>query len=233
MSDLPPYPIFKQNADSLMSRINEVCSRVGRDRSNIRILPVTKTFPIEAVQFALDFGFNAVGENRVQEVASKQGGYRGKIIWELIGHLQGNKVNLALEHFDKIQSVDSIKLINRLGRAVEERGMQLPIQLQFNTGDDPAKYGFSTNDMKPALDAVLQFPGLQLEGLMTIAPLTEDKSIVRDTFARLNTLKKQIEGEYKLSLAELSMGMSGDLEMAIEEGSTCIRVGTALFGKRS
>ena len=135
------YEEFVANADELKMRLELAADRSGRDGANIRILPVTKTFPIDAVEYCIRYGFQAVGENRVQEVAEKQGSLRDRVKWELIGHLQSNKIKPALDHFDAIQSVDSSKLLEKLQRACADRERVLDVLLQVNAGNDPAKFG--------------------------------------------------------------------------------------------
>ncbi len=226
------YLAFEENCRALQQRLEEAALIAGRDPTSIRILPVTKTFPIEAVEYCRRFGFSSVGENRVQEVVGKQGDLRDKIEWELIGHLQTNKAKLVIKHFDRVQSVDSSKLIDKLQRLACEQGKMLPIMLQFNTGEDPNKYGFSSVLADAAVEQVLKCDHLKLEGFMTIAPLDDDPNIARKAFATLRELMDRIKRDFGIDLRELSMGMSGDLENAILEGSTCIRVGSALFGPR-
>lgn len=226
------YEKFQENADRLQKRVQNAAERSGRNVSEIRILPVTKTFPIDAVHYCIRYGFRAVGENRVQEVVDKQGELRHSLRWELIGHLQSNKVNPTLDHFDSVQSVDSVKLMEKLQRAAVSRHQTLDILLQVNAGNDPAKHGFDPDLVDAAIEQALKCDQLKLRGLMTIAPLSDDPSIARRTFSNLRRILERINREFGLSMRELSMGMTDDLEIAIEEGSTCIRVGTALFGDR-
>jgi PLP dependent protein len=227
-----PYATFKENASLLRMRVDRAAERCGRDGTAIRILPVTKTFPANAVAYCLEHGFAAVGENRVQEVVEKQGSLRERIRWELIGHLQSNKVKLALEHFDAVQSVDSVKLLEKLQRGCEAMGRDVEILLQVNAGYDPAKHGFEPELLHSAVGEALKCDRLRLKGLMTIAPLCDDPAVARTTFSNLRRLLDRVNRDFGLAMAELSMGMSDDLEIAVEEGSTCVRVGSALFGVR-
>ncbi len=226
------YENFVENADNLKNRVEKAADRSGREGSEIRILPVTKTFPIDAVKYCIRYGFQAVGENRVQEVVDKQGDLRNQIRWELIGHLQSNKVKPTLSHFDAIQSVDSVKLLEKLQRACASTHQKIHISLQVNAGNDPAKHGFDPDLVDAAVEAALKCDHLHLDGFMTIAPLSENPAIARKTFSNLRCILERINREFGLKMKELSMGMTSDLESAIEEGSTCIRVGTALFGHR-
>ena len=196
------------------------------------MLAVTKAHPPEAVDFAARYGLAAIGENRVQEAAGKKPLVGAKVRWELIGHLQSNKARLAVSVFDRIQSVDRVKLLNALDRHAAEMEKKLPVLLQVNTGEDPRKFGAASAGAASLLEAALQCPHLRVEGLMTIAPLDEDRSVALSAFARLRTLRDQLCESFAIPLPELSMGMSGDLEEAIKAGSTCLRVGSALYGPR-
>jgi pyridoxal phosphate enzyme (YggS family) len=186
------------------------------------------------VEFAGREGLQAVGENRVQEAAEKKARCGDlKVGWELIGSLQTNKARLAVQVFDRIQSVDRPKLVAALQRHCEEQGkVRFPVLLQVNAGNDPAKHGADPQDVDTLLDAALAAPALDVEGLMTIAPLSDDPDVARRTFRRLREIRDGLEARRGIRLPELSMGMTSDLEIAIEEGSTLVRVGTALFGER-
>jgi pyridoxal phosphate enzyme (YggS family) len=152
--------------------------------------------------------------------------------WELIGHLQSNKARLAATHFDRIQSVDSEKLLNALNRAAGELGKQLPVLLQINAGNDPAKFGVDPAEAPRLLEFALTLPHLRVDGLMTIAPLSENAEVAQRTFANLREIRDTLATRFGISLHELSMGMSGDLDAAIAQGSTIVRVGSALYGPR-
>lgn len=226
------YKEFCLNCDAVEARVARACERAGRNFDSVRILPVTKTHPPQLIEFADRRGFGAVGENRVQEALDKARAVTVPIEWELIGHLQSNKVGQAAAAFARIQSVDSVKLVRRLARSAAERGIRQRILLQVNAGDDPAKFGVDCADAPPLLEAALAEESLQVEGWMTIAPLSSDERVVRGCFARLRGLAQVMNRDFGIHLQELSMGMSDDLEWAIAEGSTLIRVGSALFGRR-
>ena len=204
--------------------------------AEVELLAVTKTHPPAAAEYAARYGLRAVGENRVQEAVEKRPQVTAAIAWELIGHLQSNKARLAAQHFDRIQSVDSEKLLNHLDRAAAESGKTLPILLQINAGNDPAKFGADLADAPSLVETALAKTHLRVDGLMTIAPLgttpAETADHARRTFANLRTLRDDLAGRFHVPLRELSMGMTGDLEIAIAAGSTMVRVGTALFGAR-
>lgn len=226
------YDVFESNLASVKSRIEAACLACGREPSSVQLLPVTKNHPEAAVEYALRSGLTSVGENRVQEAAEKQKAVAGELRWELIGHLQSNKAKDAVAVFGRVQSVDSLKLLNRLDRLAGEAGKTLRILLQCNTGEDPNKHGFRVEEMESALEAALISKHLKVEGLMTIAPLDDDLEVARVAFERLRELRDSLSFKYEVSLPELSMGMTGDLEVAIAAGSTQIRVGTALYGER-
>ena len=224
---------FIINFTNIKQRMEHACQEIGRDVSEVQLLPVTKTHPIQAVEYALHAGLPSVGENRVQEVKEKKPLCSGNCRWELIGHLQSNKVRDAVLLFDRIQSVDSLKLIRKLNTACEASEKVLPIFLQCNSGKDPNKYGFMEASMSEALEAVLESNFLKCEGLMTIAPLDDDPSSAKACFEKLRTIRDSLVSEFKIELKELSMGMTQDLEEAIAAGSTMIRVGSALYGSRA
>jgi pyridoxal phosphate enzyme (YggS family) len=226
------YSLFEANLSNLQSRIASACEACGRSPETVALLPVTKNHPVDAVDFAVCSGLLAVGENRVQEAADKRGVYSGNVCWELIGHLQSNKAKDAVAIFDRIQSVDSLKLLRRLDRFAGESDKTLPILLQFNTGEDPKKYGFDVALAESIFEDVLACRHLQVDGLMTVAPMDDDPAVARAAFDRLRELRDQLSERFDHPLAELSMGMTGDLEAAIAAGSTQIRVGTALYGER-
>jgi pyridoxal phosphate enzyme (YggS family) len=226
------YDTFRERADALRQRIAAACARSGRAAVDVALLPVTKTHPAEAADYAARYGLGAVGENRVQEAIDKRAQTTAVLHWELIGHLQSNKARLAATHFDRIQSVDSEKLVGALGRAAGELGRKLPILLQINAGQDPAKFGAEPDDAPRLLELALAQSGLQVDGLMTIAPLSDDPAVAQRTFARLRAIRDDLALRFGAPLRELSMGMSGDLDIAIAEGSTQVRIGSALYGPR-
>ncbi len=226
------YEEFKSRADAVRAQIAAACAQAGRDSREVELLAVTKTHPATAAAHAARYGLRAVGENRVQEAVDKRAQCTAPIAWELIGHLQSNKARLAAAHFDRIQSVDSEKLLNHLDRAAAELGKVLPILLQINAGNDPAKFGAEPEDAPRLLELALTRPALRVDGLMTIAPLSDDPAVAERTFANLRTIRDRLAPQFGTPLRELSMGMSGDLVAAVAAGSTLVRVGTALFGTR-
>ncbi|HTJ78368.1 MAG TPA: YggS family pyridoxal phosphate-dependent enzyme [Rariglobus sp.] len=224
------------HADAVQSRIAAACLRAARSPAEVSLLAVTKTHPAAAAEYAARYGLRSVGENRVQEAVDKQPLCTAKIQWELIGHLQSNKAKLAAAHFDRVQSVDSAKLLTLLDRAAGEIGKTLGILLQINAGNDPAKFGADPADAPRLLETALACANLRIDGFMTIAPLgstpEEIASLATRTFQNLRNIRDDLAAKSGAALHELSMGMSGDLEAAILAGSTMIRVGTALYGSR-
>jgi len=236
---LPSPEEFTSRVASLRARITEACRLAGRNPAGVELMAVTKTHPPEAALLAAAAGLRTVGENRVQEGAAKRAACASTapgLRWELIGHLQSNKSRLAAEGFDRVQSVDSVKLVRHLARAATESGRPLAVLLQVNAGNDPAKFGAEPADAPALLEAALAEPFLRVDGLMTIAPLggtpEETLDLARRTFAALRTIRDDLAARYGRPLPELSMGMTGDLEPAVAAGSTIVRVGTALFGAR-
>jgi PLP dependent protein len=227
------YEQFSERADALRRRMAAACLRAGREPGEVELMAVTKTLSAPAAEFAARYGLRAVGENRVQEAAEKRAQTSASIAWELIGHLQSNKAKLAVLHFDRVQTVDTPKLLDHLDRAAMERGRILPVLLQINAGRDPAKSGADPEDAARLLDHARAQAHLRIDGLMTIAPLSENPAVAERTFAALRELRDRLASASGVPLRELSMGMSGDLEAAIAAGSTLVRVGTALFGERA
>lgn len=220
----------------LETRMAAACARSGRSESEVTLMAVTKTHPVGTVEAAERLGLRLYGENRVQEAAAKRSEVTTDGRWELIGPLQSNKAKLALETFDRIQTIDRPKLVQLLDRLVGEgvaRGSSpYPILLQVNAGDDPAKSGTTVEGAEALLECALAAKYLRVEGLMTIAPLSEDPAVAERCFFRLRALRDRLEGSHGVALPVLSMGMTDDLEAAIAAGSTLIRVGSALFGQR-
>jgi pyridoxal phosphate enzyme (YggS family) len=226
------YSTFSERAGALLRQIAELCEKAHRDPREVQLMPVTKNHPAAAAEYAARYGLIAVGENRVQEAVEKRAQVSAAVRWELIGHLQSNKARLAVAHFDRVQSVDSGKLLAALDRAAGEAGKKLPVLLQINAGNDPAKFGAEPADAPRLLEFALTQPHLQVEGLMTVAPLSADPAVAQRTFARLRTIRDDLSARLGVPLRELSMGMSGDLAAAVAEGSTLVRIGTALYGAR-
>jgi pyridoxal phosphate enzyme (YggS family) len=217
---------------AVQARIDAACVRAARDPGAVQLVAISKTVPLEVLLAAPAAGLHVLGENRVQEAADKVPGLPD-VEWHLVGHLQGNKAGRAIELFSVIQSVDSVALAERLARLAAERGRErLPVYLQVNVDADPAKAGFDPAALEAALPGLLSLPSLEVRGLMTVGLLVEDPEAARPTFVRLRALSERLRAAYPDLGAGLSMGMSDDFEVAIEEGSTLVRVGRAIFGER-
>jgi PLP dependent protein len=234
MTDMISEENFRKNLEVLKGLIDNSCTEAGRNTKDVSILPVTKNWPFTAIDYAYSAGFRRVGENRVQEALAKQSDTEKiEIKWDLIGHLQSNKVKLVAGRFDRIQTIDSLNLLSKLDNALNRVESEASILIQVNTGKDPAKSGVAEEMCGELIEHALQCSRVKVEGLMTIAPFfPEDPTVARNAFSRLRLLRDKMESDYDVTLKELSMGMSGDLDEAIKEGSTIIRVGSALFGKR-
>jgi len=228
------YDEFLANLARVRARVAAAAAAARRPAESVRILAVTKTHPVEAALYAHRAGLAGAGENRVQEALEKIAACPDPAVrWELIGHLQSNKAAKAAAAFARIQSVDRAELAQKLDRAAAAAGRVLPVLIQINAGDDPAKFGATCADAPALLEAALKCPALKIDGLMTVAPLApENPDVARRCFARLRETRDALAKQFGTPLAELSMGMTGDLEAAVQEGSTLVRVGTALFGKR-
>jgi pyridoxal phosphate enzyme (YggS family) len=217
----------------VLDKIADACARVGRDPVGVTLVAVSKTVPAERLVAAVDAGLTILAENRVQEGEAKAPLVLGAT-WHLVGPLQSNKARRALETFSVIQSVDSTDLARRLDRlAAEARpGERVPILLQVNVDDDVAKAGFEIAALQSDLDEIVALPRLDVRGLMTIGRLVERPEDARPTFRALRELSERLrDGRPRLG-ADLSMGMSADFDVAVEEGATIVRVGQALFGER-
>jgi pyridoxal phosphate enzyme (YggS family) len=227
---------LRARIERVQERIADAAARSGRDASAVTLIAVTKTHPAEAVAEALACGIVHVGENRVQEAVDKALRVRDLLdrtpIWHLIGTLQRNKARAALDLFSMIHSVDSLRLAEALSARAE--GRRVPILLEVYLGEDDARPGFRAEHLKDAVTSIAQLDGLDVRGLMTVAPLGLDDVGTRGVFRRLRELRDQIQERHPdVQLPELSMGMTNDYALAIEEGATLVRVGRAIFGERT
>ncbi len=222
-----------ENHQKILERINAACARVGRDPASVLLLPVSKGQPAASVQELAAAGLRVFGENKVQEAKVKIAQCSGRLQWHMIGHLQSNKAREAAFLFSMIESIDSVELAAELNKAAERLGKRVSVLLEVNCAGEASKFGFKPEEAVAALEKINEFKRLEIHGLMTIAPYTPDSERVRPFFAKLRELKEACSQRLGVPLAHLSMGMSGDFEIAIEEGATIVRVGTALFGPRS
>ena len=214
-------------------RIDAACERAGRSPGEVEIVAVTKTHGAEVVKEAWDAGLRIVGENKVQEAAWKKPASVTGPMWHLIGHLQSNKVRHALELFDFIHSVDSAKLADRINFIADSIGASPHVLLEVNVSGEKSKSGMRPEDVRPTLEHIAaECPRMTVEGLMTMAPFSENPEDARPYFRRLRELRDVLQDSLGVGLPRLSMGMSGDYEVAVEEGATWVRLGTVLFGER-
>jgi pyridoxal phosphate enzyme (YggS family) len=227
---------IKENLARVRAAVAEAAARAGRRPDEVKLIAVSKTFDAATVQQAVDAGALDLGENRVQEAASKVGVVRADgLRWHLIGHLQSNKARLAVKTFDVIHTVDSVELVERLDRICGEEGRRLDALVQVDLGHEATKTGADESDLAAIIAAIDRAEHLALKGLMTLPPLFEDAEQARPFFRRLRGLRDDVNRERapERRLKELSMGMSHDFRVAIEEGATMVRVGTAIFGART
>lgn len=215
----------RANVADVERRIAAACSRVGRRSDEVTLVAVSKTFPAEAASAAISAGVMNLGENRVQEARDKKPLVAGSARWHLIGHLQSNKAKDAVKLFDVIQTIDSLELAERVARMAESEGKRQDVMIEVNIGREPQKAGVAPEDVEALAKSVMKLPALAVSGLMAIPPAV-DGDAVRPYFRELRVMATE------LGLPQLSIGMTDDFEIAIEEGSTVVRVGRAIFGTR-
>ena len=221
-----------ENLDLIHQRIAAACDRTGRDVGTVTLLAVSKTHPPETIRAAVDCGQLLFGENKIQEAKAKIPLCPGKARWQFIGHLQSNKVRDAVELFEMIQGVDSANLAAEISKRADQADKTMPILLEVNVADEASKFGYQPEQLLAELNELNVLPRIEIHGLMAIPPFTPVPEKSRPYFQKLRELKAQCEQLLGAPLPVLSMGMSGDFEVAIEEGSTMVRIGTALFGER-
>jgi len=221
------------NLKTIQERIDAACARVGRKPAEVTLLAVTKGHQPEAVKAASDLGLVLFGENKVQEAKAKIPLCPGRLRWHMIGHLQSNKCRDAVHFFEMIQSVDSLHLAEEINKCCDKQAKTMPILLEVNVAGESSKFGYKPEQLLAELKQVNALPKIEIHGLMTVAPYSTDAEKVRPFFRRMRELKTECEQILGAPLPHLSMGMSGDFETAIEEGSTIVRLGTVLFGERS
>lgn len=226
--------MISENLDLIEKRICAACERAGRDRSSVTLICVTKTKPLEMLQEAYDKGQRDFGENKVQEICRKKPELEQDIRWHMIGHLQRNKVRQLMGQTVMIHSVDSLRLAEAISAEAEKAGLIMPILIEVNAAQEESKFGVSIGETEELVRKISPLKGVRIEGLMTIAPYTDDPETNRGYFERLRELAVDIGQKCidNVSMGVLSMGMTGDFEVAIEEGATHIRVGTGIFGER-
>ncbi|MCW9705734.1 YggS family pyridoxal phosphate-dependent enzyme [Fodinibius salsisoli] len=228
---------IKQNIQQVENRIIQACQRVGRDPQKIQIILAVKTVEAERILNAADLGYSVVGENRVQEARRKikqMGEQSDKLEWHYIGHMQSNKVNKVIRFTSMVQSVDRMKIVRKMNRRLEKVGKTMDVLIQVNTSGEDSKYGIHPNDAIHFVREAAEFKRLNIKGLMTIGLFSDNWPKVRAGFARLRQLHDAIANQNipDVQMQHLSMGMTNDFELAIEEGATIVRIGRAIFGER-
>ncbi|MBE5976388.1 YggS family pyridoxal phosphate-dependent enzyme [Lacrimispora xylanisolvens] len=226
--------MVKENLLIVENRIKEACKRCGRDRSEVTLIAVSKTKPADMIQEAYQWGIRDFGENKVQEICDKYELLPDDIRWHMIGHLQRNKVKQVIDKAVLIHSVDSVRLAEQIEEEAAKKGICVDILLEVNVADEESKFGFRLEETEQAIRDISVFPHISIKGLMTIAPFVENSEQNRPVFKELNQFyvdmqRKNIDN---VNMNMLSMGMTGDYEIAIEEGATLVRVGTGIFGTR-
>lgn len=232
---------IRENYQRVLGQIAEAARRSGRDPNEVRLVVVTKTQPLEIVQAAIEAGVRILGENYPEEGAMKIQSLpeQSGVEWHMIGHVQSRKARLVADHFALLHSLDSLKLAHRLDRFAAERNRVLPVLLEFNTGGEESKSGWNASDesqwknFHSEIAELLDLPNLRVQGLMTMPPLGRDPEESRRFFLRLKRLRDHLASRFsQADWRELSMGTSSDFEVAVEEGATLVRVGTAIVGAR-
>ncbi len=226
--------MVKENLQQIESRIQSACARANRNREDVTLICVTKTKPIDMLQEAYDENQREFGENKVQEICRKYPELPSDIHWHMIGHLQRNKVKMLIGKTVMIHSVDNIPLAETISKEAVKAGLVVPILIEVNVAREESKYGVRTEEVLPLVKEISALPSIEVHGLMTIAPYTEDPESNRPYFRKLRQLSVDITKECidNVTMNVLSMGMTGDFEVAIEEGATHVRVGTGIFGER-
>jgi PLP dependent protein len=227
------FPVsLAENLDSIQQCIRAACERAGRAPESVTLLAVTKGQPPDVVNEAGRLELTYFGENKIQEAKAKIPLTSGKLRWHFIGHLQTNKCRDAVELFEMIQSVDSLYVAQEISKRADLAGKTMPILLEVNLAGEASKFGYRPEALEAELNQINALPRIEIHGLMTVPPWTSNAENVRPVFRQLRELKERAEQVLGAPMPQLSMGMSGDFEVAIEEGATIVRVGTALFGPR-
>lgn len=223
---------ISNNLINIHSRIQDAAHRVGRQVSDVRLVAVSKTYPPAVIQEAWNAGQHVFGENRVQDALPKIAELPAEAEWHFIGHLQSNKIRKALPAFTLIHGVDNLELAQQINRIAGEMGLTAKILLEINVSGESSKFGFFPADLRENLEGLLCLPNIRINGLMTMAPYSEDPETARPVFSKLRILRDELAAKTGQALRELSMGMSGDFEVGIEEGATIVRIGSSIFGHR-
>ena len=226
--------MVKENLEIVERRVAEACKRAGRSREEVTLIAVSKTKPVELIRQVMEAGVVDFGENKVQEMCGKIEEIKEPLHWHLIGHLQRNKVKYVVDKAYLIHSVDSLRLAEEIEKEAAKREMICPVLVEINIGDEDNKTGTQKEEAVELVKEIAKLPHVGIKGLMCVPPFAEEPEESRGYFKQLRALRDQIEalGLPGVEMKELSMGMTGDFEVAIEEGATFVRVGTAIFGER-
>ena len=226
--------MLQENYETVEQKIREACDRCGRERSEVTLIAVSKTKPVEMLQEIYDLNQRDFGENKVQELTGKYEVMPKDIRWHLIGHLQQNKVKYIVDKACLIHSVDSLRLAETINKEAGKHNCTVPVLIEVNVAEEESKFGVKVSETLPLIEAISLLPGISVQGLMTIAPYVTDPEENRPVFKKLKELSVDIENKNinNVTMSVLSMGMTGDYEVAIEEGATMVRVGTGIFGER-
>ena len=227
--------MLKDNFEEVEKKIQAACDRSGRRREDITLIAVSKTKPVDMLKEAYDFGTRIFGENKVQEITEKYDALPRDISWHMIGHLQRNKVKYIIDKVDYIHSVDSVRLAETIEKEAAKHNLTVKILVEVNVAGEESKFGLSPEEVLPFIEEISEFSHIQVCGLMTIAPFVENQEENRPYFSRLRKLSVDIDSKKvnNVNMSMLSMGMTNDYEVAIEEGATMVRIGTGLFGARN
>jgi pyridoxal phosphate enzyme (YggS family) len=220
------------NLGRVREQIAHAAAKAHRSVDDIQLVAITKTHPAENVREAIEAGQTLFGESHVQEARAKIPELPSNIRWHFVGHLQKNKIRHALPLFELIHSVDSLALAQDVDRIAQEEGLHPRVLLEVNVAGEGSKFGFAPDNLRAQMEALLALPRLSILGLMTIPPFAEEAEASREYFVRLRELRDHLQTEFRVDLAQLSMGMTQDFPIAVEEGATLVRVGTAIFGER-
>lgn len=227
--------MIENNLKIVQDKITSACSRTGRNAGDVTLIAVSKTKPVPMLLEAYDAGAREFGENKVQEIMEKYDKLPGDINWHLIGHLQRNKVKYIIDKVKLIHSVDSLRLAEEISKEAVKHNCHMDILLEVNVAQEESKFGFTCEEVIEAVESIAKLPDITVTGLMTIAPFVENPEENRGVFQKLKKISVDIEAKNidNVYMRDLSMGMTGDYEVAVEEGATFVRVGTGIFGERN
>ena len=227
--------LITENLEQVRKNIDEACRMAGRDPKEVTLIAVSKTKPVSMLKEAYDAGARCFGENKVQEIMDKHPQLPEDIQWHMIGHLQRNKVKYIVDKVSMIHSVDSLRLAQTIEQEAAKHNVCVPVLLEVNVAQEESKFGLKMDEVLPLIETIADFPHIKVQGLMTIAPYVENAEDNRDFFRQLKKLSVDIEAKNinNVSMSVLSMGMTGDYQVAVQEGATMVRVGTGIFGERN